>query len=219
MSLMNFTEPSANATLPPRLEARRDLVVGFAREGTRARLALRVRREIRVREIQQEVARLHRSRSGPVTLLLALGETIPGSRALAPGLMISRAVPRCDRRQAVTAQPHPVGSPVATGGGTVLTTMSHPMAQRCAHDLVLRSLPGRCPSQHAGHLSGFGCVPGRSPGVAPDGDHVRSPPPQPHRDDASGSTRGERRSRRRHQALRSRPQIRVWALRALASVS
>jgi len=55
---------------------------------------------------------------------LAPGEIIPGSRALAPGLMISRAVSRCDRRQAVTAQPHPVGSPVATGGARVLTPES-----------------------------------------------------------------------------------------------
>ena len=61
--------------------------------------------------------------------------------------MISRAVPRCNRRQAVTAQPHPVGSPVATGGGTVLTTMSQPMAQRCVHDPVPGSSLGRCPSR------------------------------------------------------------------------
>jgi hypothetical protein len=61
--------------------------------------------------------------------------------------MISRAVPRSDRRQAATAQPHPVGSPVATGGGTVLTTMSQLMAQRCAHDPTLRPLPGRCLSR------------------------------------------------------------------------
>jgi hypothetical protein len=36
----------------------------------------------------------------------ALGETIPGSRAPAPGPMISRAVPRRDRRQAVFGQAH-----------------------------------------------------------------------------------------------------------------
>ena len=75
----------------------------------------------------------------------ALGETISGSRAPAPGLMISRAVPRCNRREAVTAQPHPVGSPVATVGGTVLTTMSQPVSQRCMHDPVPRSSPGLCP--------------------------------------------------------------------------
>jgi hypothetical protein len=59
----------------------------------------------------------------------ALGETIPGSRAPAPDLRISRAVPQCDRREAVTAQPHPVRTPVTTGGGTVLTAMSQPMAR------------------------------------------------------------------------------------------
>jgi hypothetical protein len=50
--------------------------------------------------------------------------------------MISRAVPRCKRRQAGGEQPHPVGSPVATSGGTILTTMSQPISQRCAHDPV-----------------------------------------------------------------------------------
>src|SRR5262249_53698942 len=45
----------------------------------------------------------------------ALGETIPESRAPDPDLMISRADPSCDRRQTVTAQPHPLESPVATG--------------------------------------------------------------------------------------------------------
>ena len=55
---------------------------------------------------------------------LAPGETLPGSRALAPALMISRAVSRCDRRQVVTAQPHLVGSPGATGGARVLTPES-----------------------------------------------------------------------------------------------
>jgi hypothetical protein len=61
--------------------------------------------------------------------------------------MISIAIPRRNRRQAVTAQPHPVGRPVATGGGTVLTTTSQPWARRCVHDPVLRSLPGRCLSR------------------------------------------------------------------------
>ena len=61
------------------------------------------------------------------------------------------------------------------------------------------------PSQHRGHLRGFGCVPGLPPGVAPDGDDARSRPPQPHRDDRSGSARGERRSRRRAAATPSPP--------------
>ena len=68
------------------------------------------------------------------------------------------------------------------------------------------SVSGRThPSQHRGHLRGFGCVPGLSPGVAPDGDDARSRPPQPHRDDTSGSARGERRSRRRAAATPSPP--------------
>jgi hypothetical protein len=61
------------------------------------------------------------------------------------------------------------------------------------------------PSQHRGHLRGFGCVPGLSPGVAPDGGDARSPPPQPPRDDASGSTRDARRSRRQARATPSPP--------------
>ncbi len=41
---------------------------------------------------------------------------------------------------------------------------------------------GPYPLQPAfGHLRGFGCVPGLSPGVAPDGDDARSPPPPPRR--------------------------------------
>jgi hypothetical protein len=53
------------------------------------------------------------------------------------------------------------------------------------------SVSGRThPRQHLGHLRGFGCVPWLSPGVAPDGDDARSRPPQPHRDDTSGSARG-----------------------------
>ena len=39
---------------------------------------------------------------------------------------LSRAVPGCNRRQAFTAQPHPLGNPLATGCGRVLTTTSHP---------------------------------------------------------------------------------------------
>jgi Transposase len=31
---------------------------------------------------------------------------------------LSRAVPGCNRRQAFTAQPHPLGNPLATGGGS-----------------------------------------------------------------------------------------------------
>ena len=42
-------------------------------------------------------------------------------------------------------------------------------------------------------------------GGAPDGDDARSPPPQPHRDGASGSARGERRSGRRDAATPSPP--------------
>jgi hypothetical protein len=61
--------------------------------------------------------------------------------------MIPRAIPRGDRRQAVTAQPRPVRSPVATGGGTVLTTMCQPQAPRCVRDPIVRLLPGRCPSR------------------------------------------------------------------------
>jgi hypothetical protein len=61
--------------------------------------------------------------------------------------MILRAVPRSKRRHAATAQPDLVGSPVATGGGTVLTTMSQPLVQRCLPDPVLGLLPGRCPSR------------------------------------------------------------------------
>ena len=34
---------------------------------------------------------------------------------------------------------------MATGGGTVLTTMSQLMAQRCVRDPIMRSLPGRGP--------------------------------------------------------------------------
>jgi hypothetical protein len=65
-----------------------------------------------------------------------LGETIPGSLAPAPGLMISRAVPRSKRRQAATAQPHRVGSPVATGSGgpsppsPILTRSARPSPPR-----------------------------------------------------------------------------------------
>jgi hypothetical protein len=36
---------------------------------------------------------------------------------------------------------------VTTGGGTVLTTMGQPIAQRCVRDPVLGLLPGRCPSR------------------------------------------------------------------------
>ena len=36
---------------------------------------------------------------------------------------------------------------MATGGGTVLTTMSQPQALRCVRDPIMRSLPGRCPSR------------------------------------------------------------------------
>jgi hypothetical protein len=36
---------------------------------------------------------------------------------------------------------------LATGGGTVLTTMSQLMAQRCVRDPIMRSLPGRFPSR------------------------------------------------------------------------
>ena len=61
--------------------------------------------------------------------------------------MISRAVPRSDRRPAATAQPHPVGRPLATGGGRVLTTMSQPMVQRCANDPVPGSSLDRCHSR------------------------------------------------------------------------
>jgi hypothetical protein len=61
--------------------------------------------------------------------------------------MISRAVPSSHRRPAATAQPHPVGRSVATGGGTVLTSMSQPRAQQCMHGPVPRSSPGRCPSR------------------------------------------------------------------------
>src|SRR5689334_16658319 len=50
----------------------------------------------------------------------ALGETISGSRAPAPGLIITRAVPRCNRREAVTAQPHPVGTPWRLAAGHVI---------------------------------------------------------------------------------------------------
>jgi hypothetical protein len=61
--------------------------------------------------------------------------------------MIFRAVPRSNRRQAATAEPHPVGSPVATGGGRVLTTMSEPRAQRCVYELVPGSSLHRCLSR------------------------------------------------------------------------
>jgi hypothetical protein len=76
-----------------------------------------------------------------------MDEAIPGARAPAPALMILRAVPRGKRRPAASAQPHPVGSPVATVGGTVLTTMRQPMAQRCMHDPIPRLSPGLCPSR------------------------------------------------------------------------
>jgi hypothetical protein len=62
-----------------------------------------------------------------------------GSRPLTPALMISKAVPRCDRRRAVTSQPRLVGSPVASGGGRVLTAMSH----RRRSDACMDSSPGR----------------------------------------------------------------------------
>ena len=108
--------------------------------------------------------------------------------------MISRAVPSSHRRQAATAQPHPVGRPVATGGGTVLTSMSQPMAQRCVHDPVPRSSLGRCPSRpgaidpqnvrasDGSGSKGFGgrrCAP-RSCSVNPHTIPVRGAPvPQP----------------------------------------
>jgi hypothetical protein len=166
--------------------------------------------------------------------------------------MISRALPSSHRRQAATAQPHPVGRPVATGGGTVLTSMSQPRVQRCVHDPVPGSSRDRClsrpgavnpqnvraadgsgskgfggrrraprfcsvnprtipvrgapvpqsralhtPASTAANSGGFGCVPGLSPGDALDGDGARTWPPRPHRGDASGSARGERRSKRR----------------------
>jgi hypothetical protein len=50
-------------------------------------------------------------------------------------------------RPAVTAQPHQVGSPVATGGGTVLTSMSQSRGRRCVHDPVPGSSRDRCPSR------------------------------------------------------------------------
>jgi hypothetical protein len=40
-------------------------------------------------------------------------------------------------------------------------------------------------SRHRGDFKGFGCVPGLSAGVAPDGDDAPSRPPQPDRDDGS----------------------------------
>lgn len=175
--------------------------------------------------------------------------------------MISRAVPRSNRRQAATEQPHPVGSPVATGDrrrdGPHHDESAHGAAMRARsyHEVITGPLlqptgrhrpsehapfrrlalegvrwtartevllgesphdPGaRCAgpsasvrthsSQHRGHLRGFGWVPGFSPGVAPDGGDARSPPPQPHRDGASGSTRRERRARRRAAATPSPP--------------
>jgi hypothetical protein len=47
----------------------------------------------------------------------ALCETKSGSRAPAPGLIISRPLPRCNRREAVTAQPHPVRTPWRLAAG------------------------------------------------------------------------------------------------------
>ncbi len=96
-------------------------------------------------------------------------DAIPGSRAPAPGLMIGRAVPRSKPRQAAGVQPHSVRSPAATVGGTVLTTMSQPMAQRCKHDPVPRSSPGRCPSR-PGAILPASVRPSRTP---------RRPPPSP----------------------------------------
>ena len=58
-----------------------------------------------------------------------------------------RSVPRSKRRQAASAQPHPVESPVATCGGTVPTSMSQPIVQRCVHDPVPGSSLDRCPSR------------------------------------------------------------------------
>jgi hypothetical protein len=82
----------------------------------------------------------------------------------------------------------------------------HDPGARCAGS----SVSGRTlPSQHRGDLRGFGCVPGLPPGVAPDGDGARSLPPQPHRDDTSGSARGERRSRRRVAATPGPPRLRT----------
>src|SRR6516165_913421 len=48
-------------------------------------------------------------RETPPAAASALNETIPGSRARAraPGLMLSRAVRRSNRRQVATARPHP----------------------------------------------------------------------------------------------------------------
>ena len=52
-------------------------------------------------------------------------------------------------------------------------------------------------SQHRGDLSGLGCVPGLSPGVAPDGDVAHSQPPRPHRDGTGGRAPGAPRSTHR----------------------
>ena len=70
----------------------------------------------------------------------------------------------------------------------------HDPGARCAGS----SVSGRAHlSQHRGHLRGFGCAPGPSPGVAPDGDDAHSRPQKPHRGETSGSARGERRSKHR----------------------
>jgi len=62
----------------------------------------------------------------------------------------------------------------------------HDPGTRCAGP----SVSGRThPSQHRGHLSGFGCIPGLSSDGALEGDDARSRPSQPHRDDTSGSAR------------------------------
>ena len=108
--------------------------------------------------------------------------------------MISRAVPSSHRRQAATAQPHPVGRPVATDGGTILTSMSQPRAQRCAHDPVPGSSLDRCLNRPGAidpqnvraadgsgskGLSGRRCAP-RSCSVNPHSNPVRrAPVPQP----------------------------------------
>ena len=106
-------------------------------------------------------------------LASALGETIPRSQALARGRMISRAIPRSNRRQAATAQPHLVGRPVVTGGGAVLTSMSQPRAQQCVHDSVVWSLPGRCPSR-PGAIAG-GAARAALSGGAGEGVRVSEP--------------------------------------------
>jgi hypothetical protein len=67
---------------------------------------------------------------------------IPGSQAPALCLKILRAVPS-HRRQAATAQLHPVGSPVATGGGMVLTTTNQSMSQPSRHDPITNRFGSR----------------------------------------------------------------------------